>query len=117
MHWINPPIGGKPTEVDVRVIAATHRDLQSRVNEGLFREDLFYRLYVVPIELPPLRARIADIVPLAEHFLMLTAQGKSLSADAAAMLVRHHWTGNVRELRNAMERAGVLARGNHYNLH
>lgn len=106
------PIGGKPIEVDVRVIAATHRDLKSRVSEGLFREDLFYRLHVVPIELPPLRARIADIVPLAEHFLRLTAPGKSLSADAAAVLVRYHWPGNVRELKNAMERAGVLTRGN-----
>jgi DNA-binding NtrC family response regulator len=106
------PIGGKPIEVNVRVIAATHRDLKSRVSEGLFREDLFYRLHVVPIELPPLRARIADIVPLAEHFLRLTAPGKALSADAAAILVRHHWPGNVRELKNAMERAGVLTRGN-----
>jgi two-component system NtrC family response regulator len=105
------PIGGKPTEVNVRVIAATHRDLKSRVSEGLFREDLFYRLHVVPIELPPLRARIADIVPLAEHFLRLTAPGKALSADAAAILVRHHWPGNIRELKNAMERAGVLTRG------
>lgn len=106
------PVGGKPVEVDVRVIAATHRDLKVRVNEGLFREDLFYRLYVVPIELPPLRERIADIVPLAEHFLMLAGHGKTLSADAAALLVRYHWPGNIRELKNAMERAGVLARAN-----
>lgn len=107
------PVGGKPTEVNVRVIAATHRDLKGRVSEGLFREDLFYRLFVVPVELPPLRERIADIVPLAEHFLSLSAPGKNLSADAAAVLVRHHWPGNVRELKNAMERAGVLTRGNH----
>jgi DNA-binding NtrC family response regulator len=107
------PVGGKPTEVNVRVIAATHRDLKGRVSEGLFREDLFYRLFVVPVELPPLRERIADIVPLAEHFLSLSAPGKNLCADAAAVLVRHHWPGNVRELKNAMERAGVLTRGNH----
>jgi two-component system NtrC family response regulator len=106
------PVGGKPSEVDVRVIAATHRDLKARVSEGLFREDLFYRLYVVPIDLPPLRERIADIVPLAEHFLTLSAPAKKLSADAAAALVRHHWPGNVRELKNAMERASVLTRGN-----
>lgn len=107
------PIGGKPTQVDVRVIAATHRDLQSRVKEGLFREDLFYRLNVVPIRLPPLRERIADIVPLAEHFLVLAGQGKSLSTDAAAALIRHHWPGNVRELKNVMERAAVFVRGIH----
>jgi two-component system NtrC family response regulator len=106
------PVGGKPIPIDVRVIAATHRDLESRVSEGLFREDLFYRLYVVPIELPPLRERMSDIVPLAEHFLQLAVPGKKLTPDAAAALVRHHWPGNVRELKNAMERAGVLARGN-----
>jgi DNA-binding NtrC family response regulator len=106
-------IGGSPIAVDVRVIAATHRDLQDRVREGKFREDLFYRLNVVPIRLPPLRERIADIVPLAEHFLALTHRGKALSADAAATLIRHHWPGNVRELKNSMERAAVLVRGNH----
>lgn len=106
------PIGGKPVEIDVRVIAATHRDLKERVHAGLFREDLFYRLHVVPMRLPPLRERISDIVPLAEHFLAVTARGKGLSADAAARLIRHPWPGNVRELKNAMERAVVLTRGN-----
>jgi DNA-binding NtrC family response regulator len=106
------PIGGKATPVDVRVIAATHRHLKDRVSEGLFRQDLFYRLYVVPITLPPLRERMTDIVPLAEHFLTLSARGKSLTADAAAKLMRYDWPGNIRELRNAMERAGLLARGN-----
>jgi DNA-binding NtrC family response regulator len=105
------PIGGKPVEVDVRVIAATHRDLLERVRDGSFREDLYYRLHVVPIRLPPLRERISDIVPLAEHFLMLSGRGRALSADAAARLVQHSWPGNVRELRNAMERAAVLVRG------
>jgi two-component system NtrC family response regulator len=102
------PLGGRPASVDVRVIAATHRDLQQRVRDGEFREDLFYRLNVVPIHLPPLRERIADIVPLAQHFLR--SSGKRLSADAASRLVRHAWPGNVRELRNAMERCALLAR-------
>jgi DNA-binding NtrC family response regulator len=106
------PVGGKPIPIDVRVIAATHRDLMKRVQEGGFRQDLFYRLHVVPIHLPPLRARIADIVPIAEHFLNATGLGKSLSADAAAHLIRYHWPGNVRELKNAMERGAVMARGN-----
>jgi DNA-binding NtrC family response regulator len=104
------PVGGKPVTVDVRVIAATHRDLAERVREGRFREDLYYRLHVVPIHLPPLRERIADIVPLADHFLQQTG-GKRLSAEAAARLIRHTWPGNVRELKNAMERAAVLVRG------
>ena len=109
------PVGGKPMEVDVRVIAATHRDLMQRVQEGRFREDLFYRLHVVPIQLPPLRDRIADIVPLAEHFLNRVGGGKRLSPDAAAQLIRHAWRGNVRELKNAIERAAVLVRGDAIN--
>jgi two-component system NtrC family response regulator len=105
------PIGGKAVNVDVRVIAATHRDLTQRVRDGAFREDLYYRLHVVPIHLPPLRARIADILPLAEYFLSQAASGKRLSADAAARLIHHAWPGNVRELKNTMERAAVLVRG------
>jgi DNA-binding NtrC family response regulator len=105
------PVGGRPEPVDVRVIAATHRDLKQRVGEGRFREDLFYRLHVVPIHLPALRERIADIVPLAEHFLDRAGGSKRLSADAASRLIRHPWPGNVRELKNAMERASVLVRG------
>jgi DNA-binding NtrC family response regulator len=105
------PVGGKPVPVDVRVIAATHRDLKQRVRDGTFREDLFYRLHVVPIHLPALRERIADIVPLAEHFLTRAGAAKRLAPDAAARLVRHAWPGNVRELKNAMERAAVLVRG------
>ena len=104
------PVGGKPAPVDVRVIAATHRDLRQRVRDGGFREDLFYRLHVIPIHLPPLRERIADIVPLAEHFLRQVS-GKRLAAEAAGLLVGHAWRGNVRELKNAMERAAALARG------
>ena len=104
------PVGGKPVPVDVRIIAATHRDLKQRVGEGSFREDLFYRLHVVPVRLPALRERIADIVPLAEHFLSRSGR-KHLAADAAARLIRHSWPGNARELKNAMERAAVLVRG------
>src|SRR5260370_15833706 len=105
------PVGGKPVAVDVRVIAATHRNLRQRVHDGTFREELFYRRDVVPIHLPALRERIADILPLAEYFLQDAGGGKRLSAGAAARLIRHAWPGNVRELKNAMERAAVLVRG------
>ena len=108
------PVGGRPVAVDVRVLAATHRDLQRAVREGGFREDLFYRLGVVPLHLPPLRERLADIVPLAEHVLALSAGPggvpKRLSPAAAARLIEHPWPGNVRELRNAMERVAALVR-------
>ena len=105
------PVGGRPVPVQVRVIAATHRDLMRGVREGSFREDLYYRLHVVPIHLPPLSARISDIVPLAEHFLARVGTRKRLSADAAAHLIRYGWPGNVRELKNAMERVAVMVRG------
>jgi DNA-binding NtrC family response regulator len=105
------PVGGKPVAVDVRVIAATHRDLDQRRRDGRFREDLFYRLHVVPIHLPPLRERLSDIIPLAEHFLGHMG-GKRLAADAADILAAYPWPGNVRELKNAMERVAALARGN-----
>jgi DNA-binding NtrC family response regulator len=105
------PVGGRPQKIDVRIIAATHRDLEQWVKQGRFREDLFYRLNVVPIELQPLRKRAADIPPLAEHFLALASSPrKQLSDDAMERLVGHAWPGNVRELRNAMERAAVMCR-------
>ncbi|MBV9249040.1 MAG: sigma-54-dependent Fis family transcriptional regulator [Acetobacteraceae bacterium] len=107
------PVGGKPIPVDVRVIAATHRDLRQAVQEGRFREDLYYRLGVVPIALPSLRQRLSDIVPLARHFLATAAHPaapKQLSSDAAARLLDYPWPGNVRELRNAMERVTALTR-------
>ncbi len=107
------PVGGRPVRVDVRVLAATHRDLATAARDGAFREDLFYRLNVVPIHLAPLRERSADIIPLAEHFLSrVTEPPKQLGADAAAGLMAHSWPGNVRELRNAMERVAILCRGN-----
>jgi two-component system NtrC family response regulator len=107
------PVGGSAVPVDVRVIAATHRDLPDLIRDGRFREDLYYRLGVVPLALPPLRERLADIVPLAEHFLSVaaaTATPKRLTADAAVRLLAHDWPGNVRELRNAMERVSALVR-------
>lgn len=111
------PLGGHRThKVDVRVVAATHRDLAQAVRDGSFREDLFYRLDVLTVRLPPLRERLADIIPLAEHFLRRAAarqQGgapKALSASAAQALVRQRWPGNVRELRNLMERCQALVR-------
>ncbi len=107
------PVGGRPEAVDVRVVAATHRDLLQMVDAGGFRADLYYRLHVIPIALPPLRERVSDIVPLARHFLRFASPKapKQLSAEAAAVLEGCRWPGNVRELRNATERAAALARG------
>jgi len=105
------PLGGRATPLDVRILAATHRDLRAEIAQGRFREDLYYRIGVVPIALPPLRERLADIVPLAEHFLAQSGSGKRLEPAAAARLLAHPWPGNVRELRNALERAAVLTPG------
>ena len=108
------PVGGKPCRFDARLIAATHRDLPNLVASGAFREDLYYRLNVIPIVLRPLRERREDILPLAEHFLRREAQQgapKRLSASATAMLLEHPWPGNVRELSNVVARACVLVRG------
>ena len=108
------PLGShKTVKVDVRVVAATHRDLALAVREGSFREDLMYRLDVLSIRLPPLRERLADVIPLAEHFLRRAAAPdapKALSAEAAQSLLRQPWPGNVRELRNLMERCQALVR-------
>ena len=108
------PVGGKPCQFDARLIAATHRDLPYLVASGTFRDDLYYRLNVVPIVLPPLRERREDILPLAEHFLRCEAgrgAPKRLSALASALLLEQSWPGNVRELRNVIARACVLVRG------
>lgn len=106
--------GGKPVEADVRVIAATNRDLLSAVREGRFRSDLYFRLNTFPIEIPPLRQRPADVDALAEMFLeqasrRLERPGLSSSEAARYALRAHSWPGNVRELENAMERAVILA--------
>jgi DNA-binding NtrC family response regulator len=107
------PVGGTRVSVDARIVAATHRDLTQRVTDGSFREDLFYRLNVVPIHLPALRERLADIVPLAEYFLHQAGSAKRLTAAAAASLVRYAWPGNVRELKNTMDRMTITVQGNH----
>ncbi len=111
------PLGSERTErVDVRVIAATNRDLRVMANEGRFQEDLYYRLHVIPIELPPLRQRLEDLPALVDHFVVKFAQrlGKHITGvDDAAMaeLRRYHWPGNIRELENTIERAVVLGTG------
>jgi len=103
------PLGShKPVKVDVRIVAATHRDLAAAVGEGRFREDLMYRLDVLSIRLPPLRERLADVIPLAEHFLRRAAlpdAPKALSAEAAQLLLSRPWPGNVRELLSEVRRA------------
>jgi two-component system nitrogen regulation response regulator GlnG len=111
------PVGGRQPEiVDVRIIAATHRDLDERVRAGQFREDLLYRLRVVPMSIPPLRERIEDVRPLALHFVdryapELAEGPVSLPEATIERLERHHWPGNVRELENAIKRALVLSSG------
>jgi two-component system response regulator HydG len=110
-------VGGNDSiTIDVRVIAATNKDLATEVKEGKFREDLFYRLNVVHIEMPPLRIRGSDIIALADHFLRKFAlenhkRIEGLTKEARAKLVGHRWPGNVRALENAIERAVVLTEG------
>jgi DNA-binding NtrC family response regulator len=109
------PVGStQPITVDVRVLAATHRDLEQMIREGTFREDLFYRLNVIALVLPPLRDRREDIPVLAEHFLDHHASklGRQLrlTSDATDRLLAYAWPGNVRELANAMERTAILSR-------
>ncbi len=110
-------VGGQtPIRVDVRVIAATHQNLQSHVQRALFREDLYHRLNVIRIELPPLRTRAEDIPDLLEHYLKVAAlelgvEPKALAPDALEKLVRYGWPGNVRELVNLCRRLSVLAPG------
>jgi Nif-specific regulatory protein len=103
-------IGGTQTfSADVRVIAATNKDLKRAVEEGRFREDLYYRLNVVPLELPPLRERRDDILMLADHFI--AGRAAKISSGAAALLLSYGWPGNIRELRNCIDRAVVLGDG------
>jgi DNA-binding NtrC family response regulator len=107
-------VGSSMTQVvDVRVIATTNRNLEAAVDEGKFRPDLFYRLNVVPVEIPPLRRRTDDIADLARHFLSVSSKREKtpfrhIEPEALRLLQRYHWPGNVRELQNIIERAGVL---------
>lgn len=111
------PIGSdKLVEVDTRVIVATNKHLEEEVKKGLFREDLFYRIHVIPIYLPPLRERKEDIPPLVEYFLerlnkQMKRQIKGLTPEAMRKIMLHDWPGNVRELENTLEYAAAMARG------
>jgi two-component system nitrogen regulation response regulator NtrX len=105
-------VGGSGTiKVDVRLISATNRDLEALVAAGQFRQDLYYRLNVLAVKLPPLRDRGDDVLAIADHYLARFAAGRTmtLSADARTSLRAHTWPGNVRELRNVIERAVLLA--------
>lgn len=113
------PLGDtSPRRVDVRIIAATNIDLKEAVRQGSFREDLYYRLAVVPIELPPLRDRLEDILPLAQHFIKKYNEenartvSEQLAPEVLALLESYSWPGNVRELENTIERAVVIAPSN-----
>lgn len=115
-HCVTPVGSQKSIRVDVRVIAATNRDLQQMVDDGTFRQDLFFRLNVIVLTMPSLRRRPQDILPLARHFLKLQAESyeethRVLSPEVAQILLHYDWPGNVRELANAMEHAHVLASG------
>jgi two-component system response regulator HydG len=114
-------LGGRTTKVDLRLVAATNQDLRAAVREGRFREDLYYRLNVIAVPIPPLRHRREDIPLLAEHFLQIYGErnGRRLagfSRAAADALARHEWPGNVRELENTVERAVVLSRASSVEL-
>jgi transcriptional regulator with PAS, ATPase and Fis domain len=108
--------GNKTVNVDVRVIAATNMNLNDLIKKKMFREDLYYRLSVFPITIPPLRDRIDDIKPLANYFIdkyckEMKKGSKSLSRDAQTLMEKYHWPGNVRELENTVERSIILAEG------
>jgi len=110
------PVGSEaPTAVDVRVIVATNKNLEEQVRKGLFRDDLFYRIHVIPVHLPPLRERKEDIVPLVEHFLkkcreQMKKEVRGLTPEALRKLMLHDWPGNVRELENTIEYAVAMTR-------
>jgi two-component system, NtrC family, response regulator AtoC len=113
---IHPVGASRDKKIDVRVIAATSRNLAQMVSERTFREDLYYRLNVVPIEIPPLRERNEDIPMLCQHFIAHFNQRfernvRGIAPTAMALLLQHRWPGNVRELENAIERAMVLSEG------
>ncbi len=116
-HEIRPLGATKTQHVDVRVVAATNRNLESMLTDGAFREDLYYRLNVIQLDLPPLRARPEDVLPLTEHFLGQFGANASpprrfrLATDAQQLLLAYAWPGNVRELHNVLERGVALCQG------
>jgi Nif-specific regulatory protein len=106
--------GNRAIKVDIRIITATNKDLAAMSDDGRFREDLFYRLNVFPIIIPPLRERGSDVITLADHFVARFAKDnnkeiKRITTPALDMLMSYHWPGNVRELENVIERAAILA--------
>jgi len=112
----------RPIKIDVRIISATNLDLAEEVKKGTFREDLYYRLNVIPLSLPPLRERVEDILPLAKHFLAkyckeMRRPPMPLTTEAVEALERYHWGGNVRELENVMERVVALTEADTISLH
>ncbi|MCH7537840.1 MAG: sigma 54-interacting transcriptional regulator, partial [Proteobacteria bacterium] len=111
----------KTMKVDVRIVAATNRNLMDEIKAGRFREDLFYRLSVFPLEVPPLRDRLDDVVPLAAHFLetICREMGREplrMTQSQVSILKRQGWPGNIRELKNVMERAVILSTGSRFRL-
>jgi two-component system NtrC family response regulator len=115
-HQIEKVGSSESIDIDVRIIAATHQNLEEKIKDGSFREDLYYRLNIVSLHIPPLRERREDIIPLIEHFVQKYSEenGKhnlSLSKEAVDLLIKYNFPGNVRELENIIERAVVLARG------
>ena len=116
-HEVRPLGATKNTRVDVRVVAATNKNLEAMLADGSFREDLYYRLNVIHLDLPPLRSRPEDIVPLAEHILVQLGGKQNpprrmrLSPEAQHLLLAYHWPGNVRELMNVLERGIALCQG------
>jgi two-component system response regulator HydG len=120
---VRPVGGGAERKVDVRIVAATNRDLARAVQEKTFREDLYYRLHVIPVHLPPLRARREDIPLLVEHFTARVAEqhadrpAREITAEVMRRLIELPWPGNVRELKNAVERLLLLARGKRIDVH
>ena len=112
------PLGGKPRSVNVRIVAATNQDVETAIEEGRFREDLYYRLSVIPIELPPLRDRAEDIPLLIRHFLERFSSGAPLdiSNEALDFMKAYPWPGNIRELQNTVERMIILSQGDQIKL-
>jgi transcriptional regulator with PAS, ATPase and Fis domain len=111
------PVGStKPKRIDIRLISATNKDLRESVQQGAFREDLYYRMNVITLQMPPLRERREDIPALLEHYLEkysreFSREEKRITSEALSLLSAHHWPGNIRELQNVVERAVLISDG------